>query len=288
MFCFQRASERFFLLQTPVTVWQRKSSGGDTAPITLQYPCFFPAVKVLSDEVSFHEGGCDQELSFPLLLERLGSYLAECLENNRSEVPVLLVPRPIFFLMKEGKWKSLILHLMGAVPGKDPPLFHKECIHFVKSLMQFPSPDCFRALWSNRFFSCPPPSKALTVESVAFVLQLLRSHSEDILARAGHGASERLLEAIEGLEVFTETLDSHSRGGHIKGRKANALQIIEGIRAVSFLRNRGHFKGIKNAVVDSLVPAQLQDLTKAMMYDTLSASSLSKFQARPSSTLTVC
>lgn len=155
MFCFQRASERFFLLQTPVTVWQRKSSGGDTAPITLQYPCFFPAVKVLSDEVSFHEGGCDQELSFPLLLERLGSYLAECLENNRSEVPVLLVPRPIFFLMKEGKWKSLILHLMGAVPGKDPPLFHKECIHFVKSLMQFPSPDCFRALWSNRFFSCP-------------------------------------------------------------------------------------------------------------------------------------
>lgn len=286
MFCFQCASERFFLLKTPVTVWQRKSSGGDTAPITLQHPCFFPAVKVLSDEVSFHEGGCDQELSFPLLLERLGSYLAECLERNRWEVPVLLVPKPIFLLMKEGKWKSLILHLMGAVPGRDPRFFHKECIQFVQSLMQFPSPDCFRSLWSNRFLSCPPPSKALTVESVAFVLQLLRSHSEDILASAGHGASERLLGAIEGLEVFTETLDS--RGGHIKGRKANALQIIEGIRAVSFLRNRGHFNNIKNAVVDSLVPAQLQDLTKAMMYGTLSASSLSKFQARPSSTLTIC
>ena len=287
MFCFQCASERFFLLQKPVTVWQRKSSGGDSAPITLQHPCFIPAVPVLNDELSFHERGGDQGLSFPLLLERLGSYLAEYLETNCLEVPVLLVPRPIFCLMEEGKWKSLILHLMGAVPGKDPPFFQKECIQFLQSCMHFPSPDCFCTLWSNRFHSCPPPNKALTVESVAFVLQLLRNHSEDILARAGQGASERLLAAIEGLEVFTETLDSHSRGGHIRGRKANALQIIEGIRAVRFLRNRGDFKGVKNAVVDSLMPAQLQDLTKAMMYDPLSASSLSRFQARPFSTLTI-
>lgn len=278
--------DKVFLFKEHVILWQRQALAESrdchlaTAPIILQYQCFTPSVRVLTEELFFRELGNEGDLSLELLCERLGSRLADVLERCGWVIPVLWVPKPIMLLLVQGKWKALVLHMMNSVLNRDAPLFQRHCLNWLRDLMQYPSNGCFSCLWGNRFQQYRSPNHPLTSACALFAMQQLRAHSSAIIADGGPSSQSRLEETLEGLEIFTQSLvENRQAGSHVTGRKAVASRIFDDIRAAHLLRNRGHFKAMKTAMMRSLMPHQLQSLAKAMMYDPLSAPSLSKFQA---------
>ncbi|CAK9101085.1 unnamed protein product, partial [Durusdinium trenchii] len=274
---FSREVDKVFLFKEHVILWQRQALAESrdchlaTAPIILQYQCFTPSVRVLTEELFFRELGNEGDLSLELLCERLGSRLADVLERCGWVIPVLWVPKPIMLLLVQGKWKALVLHMMNSVPNRDAPLFQRHCLNWLRDLMQYPSNGCFSCLWGNRFQQYRSPNHPLTSACALFAMQQLRAHSSAIIADGGPSSQSRLEETLEGLEIFTQSLvENRQAGSHVTGRKAVASRIFDDIRAAHLLRNRGHFKAMKTAMMRSLMPHQLQSLAKAMMYDPLS------------------
>lgn len=274
--------DKFFHFKQPCKILQRAAGAKNrpaTAPVTLQHFCFLPSVRALTEELLFRERGCDEELTLDLLCERLGSRFADALERCHWTIPVLLVPKPIMLLMEMRQWKSLLLRLMGPIPGRDIPDFQKDCLTWLRNVMDYPSREELNLLFSNRFQTWAPPEQPLTADSAMFVLQQLRLHAADIIASGGVRSQEKLEQALEGLELFCQTLGfSRTAGSHVGNRKAPASRIILDICSARFLRNRSDLKNMKNAIVQSLVPSHMHAFAKALMYNPLSASSLSKFQ----------
>ena len=275
--------DQLFSLLEPVTVRMRAASAtaySQPSPVTLPHRIFWPAVSPLLPRTLFRgKGGREMALA-DLAVEVEGFSSLSC----DPTVPVLFIPEAIFRLLERGKWNCLLLHLASPGHGNLPAVM-RSCLEWLQKNMSWPTAHDFDVLWRNRANFDLPSDHVLTWESAKFLAQQVRKHANVLILEVSRdwpqGDECFLLEqALRGLEAFAEGLLSKSSGAsHVQHKKAPALRIIEDIRAVRYLRNKGDLKQIKDSIIRGLMPTQLQSLAKAMMYDPLSSSTISKYQA---------
>lgn len=272
----------FFELAEAAHVRQRKA-GDATSPASLQFYVFQPSVPVLRDDTMLqtNQGAA-----------AWGAIRVECGFERDSDsdvqlIPVLFIAEPIFMLLRRGRWKSLLLHFQGLDrKGRGVSRTVLECLLYLQRTMGWPSGLEIAALRSHAHDVQARSEETLTWESVAFIAEELRKRAGvivgDVETLEGQERQLQLEAALRGLEVLADGLCPKNSGSHIRRRTTPGERIIEDFRAVRLLRNRADLKSMKGAIIRALMPRQLQNLARVMMYDPLAASTLSSYQARPS------
>ena len=266
----------FFSLCQPVSLHMREGVA-KAEVVTLQHYIFRPAVPVVTEELRFlARGDPDQDV---LGFHDLG------IGELRQDVPVIFIPQAIFALMERGKWRSILLHIEAMRHAASAPKALLASLKTLRVGMQWPSEDQFSMICSRQQNCQPLPKSMLCWDSIFFLRSQLCKHSDVIITDGGRlvdpgrlAEQQKTLEsALGGLELLAMSLAP--KVSHLQHAKVASDRIIEQICAVRYLRNRSELKGLKQAVISSLMPEQLQSLAKTAMFDPLSGSTLSRYQA---------
>ena len=266
----------FFSLRPPVKLHMREGVA-NAEIVTLQHYIFRPAVPVLTEALRFlARGDPNQEV---LGFHDLG------IGELRQDVPVIFIPETIFALMERGKWRSILMHIQAMRRAASAPKAILASLKTLKVEMQWPSEDQFSMVCSKQQDHQPGPKSTLSWDSIWFLRTQLRKHSDVIITDGGRlvdagqlAEQQKALEsALEGLELLATCLAP--KVSHLQHAKVASQKIIDQISAVRYLRNRSELKGLKQAVISSLMPEQLQSLAKTMMGSPLSGSTISRYQA---------
>ena len=201
-------------------------------------------------------------------------------------IPVLFVAEPVFLLLSRGQWKSLLVHMQGLDrKGRGVSRAVLECLNLFSREwvgLEVQSSGRFTTQQFPPFTGPASPHFDLGVCDVhhAGASQTSSANHRSVESQVGQERHLQLEAAIQGLDALADGLCAKKAGSHISQRATDAGRIIEDFRAVRFLRNRADLKNMKGAIIRALMPRQLQNLAKLMMYDPLAASTLSTYQAR--------
>lgn len=263
--------QKYVPLQQPLLIHARKGDA-DGKPMDLVHWIFQPSSKVsLSDIVQGEEQ--DTFLGIP----------------EDAEVPVLWVVEAIASLIRVGCWKSLVLHF-ARTKSKACSMSIVRCLSALRDLMDWPPQQELDRLHRCKLQFAEAPQAPLTEEPLVFLLQCVRRHAAVLVSDGGAelsdadlGQRRALLEsAVEGLEVYAHGLRAASGSKANRNKKASlsAQLIIDSIRAARHLRNRGFLAAMKDAIIESFMPVQLQTLARSVMFTPPSSSTISRYQAR--------
>ena len=261
--CYSVEIQRCFELREPVVVHARKAernAGSLDLKVSLLHWLFWPASPISLSSVGLDDVG-------------------DC------EIPVLWVPEPILSLIRKGIWKSLLLHL-SRVKRRMVETSTLRALSMLREQMNWPSDLDMIVLQQSKYNFCSPPKTPLTPDVTAFLVEQVCKHKDVLISNGGMISNLDVLanrtllleRGVEGLQVLLEAMSPGC--SNAKGRNAaiSAKIIIDFIRAAQHLRNRGHLKLMKDAIVESLVPDELHIVAKSLMYEPPSSSTLSRYQ----------
>lgn len=273
--CYSVEILQFYSLKEPITIHARKPVEGWRGEnrdfkVDLSNWIFFPASEIRVDDL-FGEECLPQGLPEP------------------ADIPILWLPEAILTLVQRGVWKPLLLHFSRSEKRSADKV--AAVLNVLQGIMNWPSQREMQALWDVRYKFSEAPVKPLKEQAAQFLLQQIRQHSDVLISDGGavdnvDDLMERqflLEQAEEGLQLM---LEAESQPRHIC--KQNSLRrqplsdklIIDCIRAARHLRNRGHLKLMRDAVIEALMPQHFQSFARSVMFEPPSSSSISRYQAR--------
>lgn len=257
--------DQFFEFPLKPTVHARKGEGGHGKPMALNHWLFQPSSPLKIADVDFEGKASLAWLAYQLL-------------------PVIWLPEPILTLICKGSWTSLLLHLSRtAVKSCSTSIL--ACLRQLQALMAWPSQEQFQALAASRLRFVQQPCTLLTEDSVGFLMECVCKHSDVLITDGGLEGDEVALrqrrclleKALEGIRNYMEALSRPTVRLKQSSSMAASL-IIDSIRAVRHLRNRGCLAQMRDAVIASFLPTQLQALVKSCVHNPASGSSISRYQ----------
>ena len=201
-----------------------------------------------------------------------------------AEVPVLWVAEQIASLIRVGCWKPLVLHF-ARTKSKACSTSIIRRLSALRDVMNWPPQQELDRLRRCKLKFAEAPQAPLTEEPLMLLLQCIRCHADVLVTDGGAALSDADLEqrrallerAVEGVEVYAHGLHAAPGSKAKNNKKALSAQlIIDSIRAARHLRNKGFLAAMKDAIVESFMPVQLQTLTRSVMFTPPSSSTISR------------